>query len=91
MLALPSTGLDWHVEALCLSHPDPGVFFPESYLAPKQAMAEALATCALCPVTDPCLQYAIETNQDEGIWGGVEPKERRKLRRRWMQNKRALV
>jgi WhiB family redox-sensing transcriptional regulator len=41
-------------------------------------------TCSGCPVGDECLTYAIETNQHEGIWGGHTPRERVKLRRRWL-------
>jgi WhiB family redox-sensing transcriptional regulator len=41
--------------------------------------------CATCPVADICLSWAIETNQTEGIWGGHTPKERRKIRRTWLE------
>ena len=33
----------------------------------------------LCEVRETCLEYAIETGQQYGIWGGLDPKERRKL------------
>jgi hypothetical protein len=39
-------------------------------------------------VEDDCLAYAIATNQSEGIWGATTPKERAKLRRRWLQGVR---
>ncbi|MCO5329925.1 MAG: WhiB family transcriptional regulator, partial [Ilumatobacteraceae bacterium] len=35
-----------------------------------------------CPVSPDCLQYALETNQDSGIWGGTSEEERRQMRRR---------
>jgi hypothetical protein len=36
-------------------------------------------------VASECLTWAIETNQSEGIWGGHTPKERRSIRRRWIE------
>ena len=35
------------------------------------SLQAALETCAVCPVGDVCLQYAIEHKLDEGIWGGA--------------------
>ena len=37
--------------------------------------------CATCTVQLPCLEFAIETNQDSGVWGGTSEEERRQLRR----------
>ncbi|MDX1449778.1 MAG: WhiB family transcriptional regulator, partial [Acidimicrobiia bacterium] len=47
-------------------------------------VTEALAkkTCSRCAVRADCLSYAMETNQSEGIWGGLTPRERRSLRRK---------
>jgi WhiB family redox-sensing transcriptional regulator len=47
--------------------------------------------CALCPVADECLSYAIETRQTDGVWGGHTAKERSYLRRKWMEETRALT
>ena len=33
----------------------------------------AVAICQTCVVRDDCLQYALETNQESGVWG-VTPK-----------------
>jgi hypothetical protein len=33
-------------------------------------------------VREACLQYALATNQSDGIWGGMDSQERRRLRRR---------
>jgi WhiB family redox-sensing transcriptional regulator len=41
---------------------------------------QAKAECAMCPVREDCLDWAIETNQDFGIWGGCTERERRKIR-----------
>jgi WhiB family redox-sensing transcriptional regulator len=45
--------------------------------------------CAVCPVTDECLMYAIETRQVDGVWGGYTPRERTYLRRKWMEDVRS--
>ena len=37
--------------------------------------------CCQCPVRVECLDFAMETNQDTGIWGGLSEDERRNLRR----------
>jgi WhiB family redox-sensing transcriptional regulator len=31
---------------------------------------------------EPCLQWAIESGQDSGVWGGLSEDERRALKRR---------
>lgn len=40
----------------------------------------ARAICAACDVRSECLAFAIETDQAFGIWGGLLPQERRRLR-----------
>ena len=44
--------------------------------------------CADCPVKEPCLEYALVTNQDTGVWGGTSEEERRKLRKAWLARQR---
>ena len=39
--------------------------------------------CAECPVINECLDYAIRTNQDSGIWGGTTEDERKSIRRHY--------
>lgn len=36
--------------------------------------------CAKCPVQNLCLSYALAANEPEGVWGGLSPYERRKMR-----------
>lgn len=45
-------------------------------------MREAKAICAACPVRAECLEFALATNQEFGIWGGASERERRRIRRR---------
>lgn len=73
----------WREQAACLEVGDDVTFFPDP--EDLAAIATAKAVCATCPVAAECLTWAIETNQTEGIWGGHTPKERRSLRRRWLE------
>lgn len=38
--------------------------------------------CAKCPVRQECLEWALETAQDFGVWGGMTERERRALHHR---------
>ncbi|MFD3516281.1 WhiB family transcriptional regulator [Streptomyces sp. NPDC058657] len=71
-LAVP----DWQWRGACREE-NPEVFFPHST---NEVLAEvAKSWCARCPVQKPCLQWALETRQDYGVWGGLTEKERRRL------------
>jgi WhiB family redox-sensing transcriptional regulator len=61
---------------------DPELFFPVGTTGPAMAQAEAAkAVCATCPVRPECLEWALATGQDSGVWGGTSEEERRALRR----------
>ena len=66
---------DWRLDAACR---DLDIFFPET----EEAVAAAKAVCAACPVREACLEFALITRQDDGVWGGLEENERRRVRRR---------
>ena len=79
---------DWREHASC-RHTDPELFFPVGNTgAALQHIAQAKAVCATCSVKEPCLQFALETNQDSGVWGGTSEEERRALRRQWVRGHR---
>lgn len=67
----------WWLEASCRDEP-PAIFFPTS----SDDTAAAKAICAVCPVKDDCLDYALRHAYLLGIWAGTAEKERRSLRRR---------
>ncbi len=69
----------WYEEAACASYPAE-VFFPPSEV--PLAANPAKAVCEGCPVRAECLSFALETAQAEGVWGGMDAGERRRLRRR---------
>lgn len=61
----------------CEIYPD--VFFPEDYADPeerKYATKVAKAICHTCPIMNECFEYALETNQMHGVWGGTSAGER---------------
>jgi hypothetical protein len=80
-LVLPSgVEVGWQQEAACKDVPDPDVFFPG-----KGEDAEAAKrVCAGCPVLGECLAFALATmraaDRDHGIYGGLTPAERARLR-----------
>ena len=57
-----------------------GAFFVEHPTLPV-SYAKARAICARCPVRVECLEFALETNSEYGIWGGVTETERKRMRR----------
>ena len=74
---------DWMLEGSC-AYSNTDLFFPvgSSMKAMKQSN-EAKAICMECPVITECLEYAIRTNQDSGIWGGTTEDERKSIRRQY--------
>lgn len=73
---------DWRHSAVCRDV-DPDLFFPvgdEGDLVAAQ-VADAKRVCGGCPAVTRCLDWALSTGQDEGVWGGTTPAERRALRR----------
>ena len=72
----------WRDRAACRDS-DPDLFFPAGRAGPAiEGIRAAKALCATCPVRDRCLTFALETNQEAGIWGGADEEERRELRRK---------
>jgi WhiB family redox-sensing transcriptional regulator len=81
----------WAAQGAC-QHSDPELFFPVSSSGPAASqVARAKAVCTRCPVRGECLEFAIESGQDFGVWGGVSEGERRTIRRRRMRQRRAAV
>lgn len=64
------------------------LWFPDT----KQALVPGRAWCAACEVRAECLLYAIEANEQFGMWGGAAPKQRRPMRKLLVRGQRlALV
>lgn len=88
-LTLANADYSWRRFALCRDT-DPELFFPVGATGYALIQIErAKQVCSECPVQQACLDYALETNQDCGIWGGTSEEERRVLRRRYVARQRA--
>ena len=88
-LALGSADYTWRRNALCLDT-DPELFFPVGSTGQAlQQISAAKEVCCECTVKTECLEFAIETNQDCGIWGGTSEDERRNIRRQMAAERRA--
>lgn len=73
--------IDWRHRAVCRDE-DPELFFPVGSSGPAQIQTdEAKAVCRRCPVASECLSWAMESGQDEGVWGGLSRDERRRVKR----------
>lgn len=57
----------------CSTNPD--LFFSDS----THSVAAAREVCAECPTRLACLQWAIDNDERDGIWGGCTPAERNRL------------
>jgi WhiB family redox-sensing transcriptional regulator len=61
---------DWRRRADCLGM-NPDLFFPLK----GETGRTAKIICSHCEVSYICLDYAISTHQEYGIWGGLDEKE----------------
>jgi WhiB family transcriptional regulator, redox-sensing transcriptional regulator len=74
---------NWQEKALC-RNTDPDLFFYadlEKGEDKQKRIKAAIAICGNCPVIYQCRQFALDTKQDYGIWGGLTQEELAKLRR----------
>lgn len=78
-------GADWREDAACKGT-DGALFFQpdgrESVSDQANRITDAKSYCDRCPVRNQCLQTALDTGEQDGIWGGLDPDERRRLKRR---------
>lgn len=80
----------WREEAACRDKPV-DLFFPavskihdrfnEYGREAMEAIAKAKAICATCPVSGACLDYALKLPEKHGLWGGLDERQRAKLRK----------
>ena len=88
-LALGAADYDWRDDALCRDT-DPALFFPVGTTGNALVQIDhAKRTCGECSVSSSCLDFALDTNQDAGVWGGLGEEERRVIRRQRAAARRA--
>jgi WhiB family redox-sensing transcriptional regulator len=68
---------DWKDEAACRGM-DYDTFFPTVGYNQHDIFASKI--CANCPVRRPCLMFAVNNRIHYGIWGGLTPIRRKKIR-----------
>ena len=79
---------DWRRSAAC-RNTEPDLFFPVGTTGPAIDQIEAAKrVCRSCDAIEPCLDFALATNQESGVWGGTSEEERRKLRKAWLAARR---
>ena len=77
----PSGSPDWRDHAACRDT-DPELFFPIGNAGPAlHQLDRAKQVCAGCPVRTSCLEWALASGQEAGVWVGTSEDERRALRR----------
>lgn len=87
-LTLANADYSWRKQAICRDT-DPDLFFPVGTTGPAiEQIDSAKAVCNTCASKAPCLEFAMMTNQDSGVWGGTSEEERRKLRKAWLARRR---
>ncbi|MZE81693.1 WhiB family transcriptional regulator [Streptomyces xinghaiensis] len=80
--------MDWRLNAACRDT-DPDLFFPVGSSGPALRQEQAAkAVCESCPVVGACLDWALETGQTSGVWGGTSEDERRSMHRRRERERR---
>jgi WhiB family transcriptional regulator, redox-sensing transcriptional regulator len=73
----------WRLRAACRDT-SPELFFPIGTTGVALDQIEAAKrVCGQCPVTAECLEFALATNQEAGVWGGLTEEERRRVRKNW--------
>jgi WhiB family redox-sensing transcriptional regulator len=88
-LTLGAADYEWRDDAICRDT-DPELFFPVGAAGQAQVQIDrAKEVCGECSVSKHCLDFALDTNQDSGIWGGLTEEERRVIRRRRVAAARA--
>ena len=80
-LTLGAADYSWRDLALCRDT-DPELFFPVGTTGTALVQIErAKQVCNECQARVECLDFALTTNQDSGVWGGLSEEERRAIRR----------
>lgn len=80
---------DWRDDSAC-RETDPELFFPIGNTGPGLLQEqEAQRVCMGCPVIEQCLRWALDTGQEDGVWGGLTEDQRRSMKRRTVRARRA--
>jgi WhiB family redox-sensing transcriptional regulator len=74
----------WQFRAACRGE-DSSLFFAPNYFERREEKlgreARAKVFCDRCPVRTDCLEYALDSREGHGVWGGLNELERRAVLR----------
>jgi WhiB family redox-sensing transcriptional regulator len=75
--------LDWQLHGACRGAAGSVFFAPDTGREPSaerlRRLVAAKRVCARCPVREACRGYALENEEEFGVWGGLSEVERREL------------
>lgn len=77
----------WWDEGACVGM-NPEIWHPN--MSVKDEVQRARDICDTCPVRSECLDYAQTTRINQGIWGGLTPRQR-EYRRRHPNGRRRTI
>lgn len=82
-LRLELAALDWQARGACRGEERAVFFAPDDPREPRAARLQRLVAakrvCAGCPVRELCRHYALENEEEYGVWGGLSEVERKRL------------
>lgn len=84
---MPQPPDDWRKQAACRHH-DPELFFPPEKGGDPRIWDAPRAVCTPCPVKEACLRAALDADEDHGMFGGLDPFERRRIQARRKRQRR---
>ncbi|WP_432040953.1 WhiB family transcriptional regulator [Streptomyces chartreusis] len=80
---------NWRAQSACQDE-DPELFFPIGNTGPALLqIEEAKSVCRRCPVLETCGNWALESGEAHGVWGGMSEDDRRRIKRRAARNRKA--
>jgi WhiB family redox-sensing transcriptional regulator len=79
----PISAQKWRANAACWGW-DTNIFYPGRGDSKNVKLAQSI--CASCSVKKECLEFAVDNNMTEGIWGGLTGRQMRSYRRKLKLN-----
>lgn len=81
ILPFPDKDPSWREKASCRGLDTNFFFLERSDARVNNSYAEVRVMCVACPVRKDCLNYAVDNNIPQGMYGGFAPKDRRLIAR----------
>lgn len=79
-LPAPETADDWRQDATCRDLDNPDLMYPHP--TDTVGIEDAKNVCRICPVLLACSAWALDRREKDGVWGGLDEKERARVLRR---------